>query len=70
MAGKKKVSGQRTYRLDEKRGAAWDAALAEAGMKQQAGIETLVDALELRLITLNELRAETIRIRREREAKE
>lgn len=60
-----RTNGQRTFRLNEQRGKVWEVALAEAGMKQQAAIDTLVDALGLRLIGLNELRAEVIRISRQ-----
>lgn len=59
--------GQRTFRLNEQRAKVWEDVLAEAGMKQQAAIDTLVDALGARTIELNSLRAEVIRIRREQE---
>ncbi|MEV4241683.1 hypothetical protein AB0J47_41795 [Nocardia sp. NPDC049737] len=59
--------GQRTFRLNEQRAKIWEDVMAEAGMKQQAAIDTLVDALGARVISLNELRAEVIRIKREQQ---
>jgi hypothetical protein len=59
---------QRMFRTDETRGKVWEDALAEAGMKQQAAMDTLIDALGLRLITLSELRTHAAQVRRAQEA--
>ncbi|WP_280462856.1 hypothetical protein [Nocardia carnea] len=61
-------TGQRTFRLTEDRAKVWEAMLAEAGMKQQSAMDTIVDALGERLISLNDLRSAVIRIRLEKES--
>lgn len=55
---------QRMFRTDESRGKVWDDALSEAGMKQQAAMDTVIDALGLGLASLSELRAAVIKARR------
>lgn len=55
---------QRSFRLTEQRGKVWEDLLAEAGMKQQTALETLVDALGAGLIGLNDLRAQVIQHQR------
>jgi hypothetical protein len=56
------------FRTDESRGKVWDDALSEAGMKQQAAMDTLIDSIGLGLVTLSELRAMVIKAKREAEA--
>lgn len=55
------------FRTDETRGKVWDDALADAGMKQQAAMDTVIDALGLDLITLSELRAAVVKAKRQAE---
>lgn len=59
---------QRTFRLNEELDLVWRAALEESGLSQQKAVESVVDALGLGQFTLSGIRAESARIRREREA--